>query len=70
MLCVVQVGYGLGVKAVLVSGCFGAQFSVVLARGQQLKERVGWCEGSRVTFLVLFLTLEVYSPWRLSKGTR
>ncbi len=23
VLCVVQVGYGLGVKTVLVSGCFG-----------------------------------------------
>ncbi len=25
VLCVVQVGYGLGEKTVLVSGCFGAQ---------------------------------------------
>ncbi len=39
VLCVVQVGYGLGVKTVLVSGCFGAQCSVALARGQQFRER-------------------------------
>ncbi len=31
MLCDVQVGYDLGVKTVLVSGCFGAQCSVVPA---------------------------------------
>ncbi len=35
VLCVVQVGYGLGEKTVLVSGCFGAQWSVAPARGQQ-----------------------------------
>ncbi len=29
VLCVVQVGYGLGEKNVLVSGSFGAQSSVV-----------------------------------------
>ncbi len=29
-------------KTGLVSGCFGAQVSVVPARGQQFKERVGW----------------------------
>ncbi len=43
VLCVVQVGYGLGgggVKTVLVSGCFGAQCSVAPARGQQFNERV------------------------------
>ncbi len=40
--CVVQVGYGLGVKTVLVSGCFGAQCSVAPARGQQFKEKVSW----------------------------
>ncbi len=32
---VFQVWYGLGVKTVLVSECFGAQCSVALARGQQ-----------------------------------
>ncbi len=42
VLCVIQVGYGLGVKTVLVSGCFGAPCSVVPARGQQFKERVSW----------------------------
>ncbi len=42
VLCVVLVGYGLGVKTVLVSGCFGAECSVVPAREQQLKERVSW----------------------------
>ncbi len=31
--CVVQVGYGLGVKTVLVPGCFGAQCSVAPDRG-------------------------------------
>ncbi len=29
MLCVVQVGYGLGVKTVLVSGCFGAYLLIL-----------------------------------------
>ncbi len=29
-------------EKLFVSGCFGAQCSVAPARGQQLKERVGW----------------------------
>ncbi len=45
VLCVVQVGYGLGEKTVFVSGCFGAQWSVALARGQQFKKRVSWVWG-------------------------
>ncbi len=52
VLCVVQVGYGLGVKTVLVSGCFG--FSVAPARGQQLKERVSWVWGVQSDFLSPF----------------
>ncbi len=42
VLCVVLVGYGLGVKTVLVFGCSGAQCSVAPARGQQFKGRVSW----------------------------
>ncbi len=51
MFCV---GYGLGVKTVLVSGCFGAQCSVALAKGQQLKERVSWVLGVQSDFLSPF----------------
>ncbi len=46
-------------EPVLVSGCFGARYSVAPARGKQFKEREDWCEGSRGTFLALFLTLDV-----------
>ncbi len=42
VLCVVQVGYGLGGGTLLVSGCFGPRCSVALTRGQQYKERVNW----------------------------
>ncbi len=40
MLCVVQVGYGLGEETVFVSSCVCAQCSVAPARGQQFKEGV------------------------------
>ncbi len=55
VLCVVQVGYDLGVKTVLVSGCFGAQCSVAPVRGQQFKERVSWMWGVQSDFLSPFL---------------
>ncbi len=54
VLCVVQVGYGLGVKTVLVSGCFGAQCSVTPDRGQQFKERVSWVWRVQSDFLSPF----------------
>ncbi len=41
---------GGGGGTVLVSGCFGAQCSVVPARGQQFKERVGWVWGIQSDF--------------------
>ncbi len=54
VLCVVQVGYGLGEKTVLVSGCFGAQWCVAPATGQQFKERVIWVWGVQNYFLTPF----------------
>ncbi len=53
-LCVVQVGYGLEVKTVLVSGCFGVQCSVAPARGQQFKESMSWVWGVQSDFLSPF----------------
>ncbi len=50
VLCVVQVGYGLGEKTILVSGCFCAQWSVAQTRGQQYKERVSWVWGVQSDF--------------------
>ncbi len=41
VLCVVHVGYGLGEKTVLVSVCFGAQWSVAPTRGQQRESELG-----------------------------
>ncbi len=40
VLCDVQVGYGLGVNTVLVSGCFGAQWSVAHDLWRTLKAGV------------------------------
>ncbi len=54
VLCVVQVGYGLGVKTVLVSGCFGALWR--WPEGNSSKRELGV---SGPEFLALFLTLEV-----------
>ncbi len=41
-------------KTVLVSGCFGAQWSVAPARGQQFKESVSWVWGVQSAFLSSF----------------
>ncbi len=38
-------------KTVLVSGCFGAQWSVAPARGQQFKESGSWVWGVQSAFL-------------------
>ncbi len=54
VLCVVQVDTAWGNKTVLVSGCFCAQWSVALARGQQFKERVSWMWGVQSNFLSPF----------------
>ncbi len=44
-----------GEKTVLVSGCFGAQWSVAPARWQQFKERVSWVWGVQGDFFSNFL---------------
>ncbi len=54
VLCVVQVGYGLGEKTVLVSGCFGAQWSVASARGNSSKREWAGVWGVQSDFLSPF----------------
>ncbi len=41
-----------GKTTILVSGCFGPQWSAAPARGQQFKERVGWVWGVQSEFIL------------------
>ncbi len=63
-----------GGKNIRVSGCFGAQWSVAPARGQQFKERVSWLWGVQSDFLSHFLhsrgVILDYTRWRRVRTQR
>ncbi len=42
--------------------------NTLLSKFNSSTRQCAGCEGSKVTFLALFLTLEVYISWRLDRG--